>query len=385
MRFLWPLGSSFFTSRSPSPPAETSTTKSPGPSDDAFDLDKNPLPRENDFARERSALLSPAVSAVMLGVMGIGTLTGVSLVHADTLNPPTPDPNDVDPTIRDAAAALDGARESMSAEELARARNELWRSFVSRAAPPPAPVNVPLTGGVGPGLQNKPEDLASIRARLADLGFPTGTSGRWDRATERGLRLFEAIVTGREGIAGTTGRVQPGSALHDALSASDAPRWVKMPSSGPGFVNNDIDGYSYGVDRLAAVVADAASHYETGYRTANPDSALISLNDASRRDGGPNRDHETHEVGLDLDIRLPRKDGTSGSDVRWRDYDRNATRAIIEAFARDPRVERVLTSDRTLLREISRGNAPWKDKVVYGGAQHRNHLHIDVAPPEATR
>lgn len=384
MRFLWPVR----TTRAFLEEDPVRSTTEPRRIDalrDAFGPGEPGLARENELTRGEAAWRDPAVSAVMLGVMGVGAFTGLGLVHAEAAPSIPLDATRLDAALREEAATLEAASESMSPEERARARHDLWRSFVRGPVASAAEiVGVPISSGVGSGQRNRVEDVRVIQERLESLGFPTATNGRFERSTERSLRIFEALVTGRESISGTTGRIQPGSELHNALSSPNAPRWVKLPAAGPGFVNDDRDGYGHGTNRLVSVITDAGKRYEAAYRVTHPGSALMSLNDASRREGGPNRDHDTHEIGLDLDIRLPKTNGTSGSNVLWREYDRKATHAMIEAFAQDPRVERVLMSDRTLLRTISDSNAPWKHKVVYGGSVHRNHLHIDVSPPDAS-
>lgn len=391
MRYLWPNGATVlpFPLRPEAPkdgaPAPLEVDASP---DLYAEAPSGRMPRENDLGPEPSLWRNAAVSAVMLGASGIGLMAGASLVHADSL--PTVDrPPDAElpPTLGARVAALEESRASMSEDELSRARNELWRAFATLEVEPlelELAARVSLSRGVGPGQSNRADDVRAVQSRLAELGFSVPTHGRFDRATERTLRVFEALVTGREGISGTTARVQPGSDLLLALNAPDAPRWQRVPASGPGFVNDDVDGFSYAADTLVDVVRDVGQRYSDSYLSVNPGAARISLNDASRREGGPNRDHSTHEVGLDLDVRLPKKDGSSGSNVLWRDYDREAAYAMIEAFASDARVEQILCSDRTLLRRIAESDVPWKHKVVYGGASHRNHLHIDISPPSVT-
>jgi hypothetical protein len=46
----------------------------------------------------------------------------------------------------------------------------------------------------------------------------------------------------------------------------------------------------------------------------------------------------------------------------------------------DPQVERILFTDSVLLKRIADSNFAWKGKVQDGGAEHRNHFHVDVKP-----
>jgi murein endopeptidase len=164
------------------------------------------------------------------------------------------------------------------------------------------------------------------------------------------------------------------------LTSPEAPRWVELPKSGVGFVSGDEDGYGWGSSVLASVIIDAGQRYHDQYLAANPGKSPLSLNDASTKRGGPAHDHETHQAGLDLDLRLPRRDGTQGTRVGRADYDREATYRMIAAFAADPRVERVLITDSVLLQQIAADNPPWKAKVQDGGPKHKNHVHVDIAP-----
>ncbi len=59
------------------------------------------------------------------------------------------------------------------------------------------------------------------------------------------------------------------------------------------------------------------------------------MGDASHEHGGDIAGHQTHEVGLDIDIRPMRTPATSarwGVDYRWSTYDRAATRDLVKAI-----------------------------------------------------
>lgn len=345
-----------------------------------------PLVRRNAEARDFSSTWPDrAVTAVLLGATGGGAVLGAPVIgHAaqlDVFSPP--DPLAV-AGVADAARTLDGAREEMSAVELAEARRELWSAFAA-ATTPSAASETPLTLGaaVGAGRANQTADVLRVQERLAELGFDVKVDGDYGSNTLRGIRLYEAIVTGREHVSDTTGFITPGGLLHRALASPDSVRWQRLPASGTGFVNTDTDGFSWATDRLVQVVISAGERYQQSHRDAHPGAARIGLNDASRRAGGNNADHETHETGLDLDVRLPRTDGTHGTIAGAANYDREATYRMIAAFASDPRVERILFSDNVLLQRIANSNASWKHKVAHGGAVHRDHIHVDVSPPPA--
>lgn len=274
------------------------------------------------------------------------------------------------------AIAIGGAAEAQAADAPSR--------VVHEDAPISLALSLPLSGSVGAAGQNAKADVERVQQRLKDLGFPVTVDGAYGNETLRNIRLFAAIVGGVDDVSSAPGRITPGGAIHRALASSEAPRWVAIPSGGPGWINADTDGFSYGTDRMVAVLADSAATYQSDYRSAHPGATRIATNDASRAHGGDAPGHQSHEAGLDLDLRLPRKDGTHGAKVSWAAYDREATYAQIVAFAKDPRVERILFSDTVLLNRIQALPAaanPWKSKVQWGGNSHKDHIHVDISAP----
>jgi peptidoglycan hydrolase-like protein with peptidoglycan-binding domain len=261
--------------------------------------------------------------------------------------------------------------------------------FEASPAPRTAPVvdaaaraRLPLTGSVGAGATNRSADVKLIQQRLKDVGFDLGVDGQFGGKTKHALETYRAMLTGTEVTKEEPGLVEPGDLVDFALSREAPPRWEKMPRSGTGFVNEDLDHFGFGSGEAKATIEEVGAAYARDYLATKPQAALISLNDVSQRDGGHNRDHQSHQNGLDLDLRLPRTDGTSGSDVRWANYDREAAWAMLTAIASNPRVERVLFSDADLLARARSTNQPWASKVFDGGPVHRNHFHVDVKPPK---
>lgn len=243
----------------------------------------------------------------------------------------------------------------------------------------------PLGAAVGPGKPNRPDDVRLLQARLKELGFQVGVDGQFGRQTERALQVFRAMLTGAEEIDEEPGRIEPHDLLHHALSMEEPPKWVEMPRSGPGFVNEDYDHFGHGSEEAKLLLEEAGAAYSRDYLSTHPGASRLSLNDVSKKDGGKTRDHETHQTGLDLDFRLPRKDGTAGSDVRRTDYDRDATWAMLQALGQNPRVERILFTDPVLAKKAVDENVPWAYKLLDGGPVHKNHVHVDVAPPEVVK
>ncbi len=257
---------------------------------------------------------------------------------------------------------------------------------VADAAPAALALGLGLSSAVGPGKSNKPADVMKVQERLAARGYPIDADGAYGSKTDRAIRVYEAMITGQSEISNTTGIITPGGRVDRALASPHGPRWVEMPAGGAGFMRIDHDGFSHGSSLAADTIVAAGAKYEEAYRGARPGKSLIAINDVSRKLGGPNADHETHEAGLDIDVSLPTVSGGHSTRVGWSSYDREATYAMIRAFAEDPRVERILFTDAVLLARIAESDVPWKDKVMDGGPVHRNHFHVDIAPwsPPAT-
>lgn len=264
-----------------------------------------------------------------------------------------------------------------------------WEPSPKKEAPLPAVgpksrERFPLKGAVGPGERNAADDVRLVQTRLKSLGFPLAVTGRFGPELENVLRSYRSMLLGTDFTKEEPGVVKPDDVVDHALASSSPPRWEQMPRSGTGFVNDDVDNYDFGSAEAKALLLEAGETYAKAYLSSHPNAAKLSLNDVSLKQGGANRGHETHQNGLDLDFRLPRQDGTVGSDVRWVNYDREATWAMLQALADHPRVERVLFSDPQLLSRARQSKHAWASKLFDGGSVHQNHIHVDVKPPVVT-
>ena len=98
----------------------------------------------------------------------------------------------------------------------------------------------------------------------------------------------------------------------------------------------------------------------------------VAVGDVSREHGGDIAGHESHERGLDVDVRPMRRanDQCAIGGTRWSSaaYDRTATRALIKKFrAISPgHIKLIYFNDPVLIRE---GLTRW-----YSG--HEDHLHV---------
>ncbi|WP_336361457.1 N-acetylmuramidase domain-containing protein [Haladaptatus sp. ZSTT2] len=235
-----------------------------------------------------------------------------------------------------------------------------------------------LSASVGTGGTNNPDDVRALKQRLVDLGFDWLTVDTTaDAALVAVINLVQSIKNGRNDVAGD-GRVDVPGDTYDWLRATNAPHWQLMPLGGAGdgffnFERNDpADTHDYGTDWMAETVTDAGAHYRDNYLNTNPDAALLTVNDVSLPHGGDTPDHAGHETGMACDLRLARTDGNTGG-ITWTSptYDRDAMRAVLEAFGAQPLFSRALFNDTTLIAE----------GLCQQHAGHDDHVHIDIAPP----
>lgn len=243
-------------------------------------------------------------------------------------------------------------------------------------------MTIPLTGSVGEGGANHPSDVQAVQQRLSALGYTwVAVDGNIGPLTIKAIRLFQAIKNGDQtvSVAHNDGKIDVGGDTHKWLEATNAPRWQLMPpgSVGDGFVNIEVadlnDDHDFGTDWFAAFVTAAGQHYRDNYRVINPTSAVITVNDASRPQGGDTQDHSGHETGLSCDLRLPLTDGTSpaGTTFLTANFDRAAARAILNAFRTQPLFSLAYFNDPTLIAE----------GLCLPQAGHENHLHVQMRPP----
>jgi hypothetical protein len=242
------------------------------------------------------------------------------------------------------------------------------------------PINIQKR--VGMDGDNKPADVLAVKTRLVELGFNWLTADSvMGPTTIKAIRLFQAIKNGRNmvNMMGHDGRVDPGGDTLKWLNAENAPRWIQMPpgSKGEGFINDELantsDAHDFGTSWLADTLRATGVAYRDDFLAANSSAALLSLNDFSLPQGGDTPVHATHESGLAVDIRLPRKDGKAGgTTVEAKTvYDRAAMRAMLKAFLAQKLASRVLLSDQTLVSE----------GLCMAAQGHLNHAHFEVKPP----
>jgi peptidoglycan hydrolase-like protein with peptidoglycan-binding domain len=200
------------------------------------------------------------------------------------------------------------------------------------------------------------EGILTLQRQLnAKRGAGLTTTGVFDSATTSAVRAFERHV----GIT------------VDGVADYDVWRYLVSHHDLPSFAKSLCD-YSVG---------NGAANWGTGAAVGQIEAAgaamvaaglgRIPVGDIGWEHGGDIAGHQTHERGLDVDIR-PMRDArnqcTWGTNWRLASYDRAATRALVKAIrATAPRhVKLIYFNDPVLIQE---GWTTW-----YTG--HDDHLHV---------
>jgi peptidoglycan hydrolase-like protein with peptidoglycan-binding domain len=197
------------------------------------------------------------------------------------------------------------------------------------------------------------------KKRRTDLSV----NGSYDRATRDAVSAFQKHMglAASGGVDRTTWR----NLLWHYVYPNFAKTTLCDYHSGNGKAAN------WGTSAAIAQVEAAAAlfHRRTGLNT--------SLGEVSFEHGGKIAGHSTHEVGLDVDLGLIRKDGRHcrklGLDYRQGQYDRVRTRDLIKAIyeAAPGRVKLIYFNDPVLIKE----------GLVVRYPNHSHHLHVRYCEP----
>lgn len=207
---------------------------------------------------------------------------------------------------------------------------------------------------VGPGTTG--EAVKALQRQLNEkraAGVPV--DGEFGTATRAALRAFQ-----RHARVGDTGIAGP-------VTWRALIRHLERPVFG-----SKLCDYQVGNGLADWGTAAAQGQLEAAaQRVVAQGHGRIAIGDIGREHGGDIAGHESHEVGLDVDIRPLRTDRaqcTWGVNHRWSTYDRAATRDLVKAIrATAPgHVKLIYFNDPVLIRE---GLVRW-----YSG--HDDHLHI---------
>ena len=151
---------------------------------------------------------------------------------------------------------------------------------------PPVIVNLNLSDSVGQNGRNHPQDVLTIKNRLADLGYPVTRDTIVNSETIAIIKLFQSIIKGETTIVGD-GRIDLNGPTLKFLQAANAAQWLEMPkgSASEGFINHDErqgDNHDFGTSWMVETIQTAAQIYMTTYLSSHPTAALIQTNDLSQ-------------------------------------------------------------------------------------------------------
>jgi hypothetical protein len=153
-----------------------------------------------------------------------------------------------------------------------------------------------------------------------------------------------------------------------------------LPGSGPGFLRRDkTAGRSYGLPEMIQALTEIAA----AWHAADPTRPRIVISDISRLGGGKFSPHSSHQVGLDVDLRLEggksvwyEKKWNSDGSFEWKlnpTYSRSLTQALANLILDHPtslKVKFILFDDPKISRVV-------KDKT----SPHLNHFHVRFCAP----
>lgn len=154
---------------------------------------------------------------------------------------------------------------------------------------------------------------------------------------------------------------------------------------------------SYGSSHAVTVIHDsiAAFRHETGYE------GEIKIADISKKGGGRLRPHSSHQAGRDVDIRLPRRRGSSKKDSGVSAIDWDLSWALVKAFVDSGEIEYIFleTSRQIALRKAAQRAGASADElrraiqypskrgtnkgIVRHAKGHRMHIHIRIKCAES--
>lgn len=148
-----------------------------------------------------------------------------------------------------------------------------------------------------------------------------------------------------------------GRATWDALTS----HFVDLGEAGAGFYRClDSIGGTWGTANAIATVKLVAAQW-----AAEGHWARLGIDDISLPHGGYFPPHDSHQVGLDVDFRLPRRDGSELPVGDYRDgtYSRSLTQHLVDLLWNTGEVTFILFNDPNVS-----GVKPWDG--------HENHLHV---------
>ena len=148
---------------------------------------------------------------------------------------------------------------------------------------------------------------------------------------------------------------------------------TQLPESGTGFVTNnrgDHGQFQFGQQSSIDAALAVAAAWD-GLHSGRP----FSIGQISNKGGGPMPPHQSHRLGVDIDVRPLRKDGHNQPvAIDESQYDRALTTELINLWWETAPVQAVFFNDPTVI-------AAKLSQMVKG---HGNHFHVRLRIKGAT-
>lgn len=230
--------------------------------------------------------------------------------------------------------------------------------------------------------------LLAVTAALVPLAALEG--GRGGATAIAAAVVAPAPVAARAIIAATTAAEPPAPPpepvqWHDSLAlgtpnAGSLQGGVRLPAEGVGYYtyNPATQEPPGGMDRTwgTAMLVRQVRSVARWWAAAHPNAPRLGIGDLSREQGGsftgPVVGHSSHQNGLDVDVRLVRRDGAERA-VDPATYDRALTQELVNRF---------IAAGATYV--FVGPNLDLHGRNVMVWPDHDDHIHVRFADPDGT-
>ncbi len=206
--------------------------------------------------------------------------------------------------------------------------------------------------------------VKELQDKLNQCGYSLTIDGIFGTGTDTAVKNFQRSTTGLS-VDGIVGPATKQAIDKYILARASKSNFVELPSSGTGYVvvNNTYGNDNFGKPKTIQALKDLGSKWAK----ENPNAPKVQINDISTKNGGWMAPHQSHQKGVNVDIRLIRNDGQLGNTTYTSStYSRDLTRKLIKAIKATGSVSSILFNDPVLINEGLCSK--------YDG--HDDHLHV---------
>jgi peptidoglycan hydrolase-like protein with peptidoglycan-binding domain len=205
-----------------------------------------------------------------------------------------------------------------------------------------------------------------------------GISGPLTRAAIRSFQSSHGLTA--DGIVGpiteaamiAAGAPQPPQTGGGGTTTGPHPSVsARLPSPGAGYYSYKPGTNQYGLPESIQALQAVGSQWHRSH----PTGPRIGIGDISLRGGGKMSGHASHQLGVDVDIRLVRNDGREEpTNYKLSTYSRTLTQELVNTIRANGvlRVQYIFFNDAKVT-----GVQPWPS--------HDDHVHVRFYPPGSSR